>query len=97
MIVGLGHDGHPVPRRLDAAGPERSGQLACSAGLLHIAIFGAKMGVFMITFIWVRWMLPALPVRPAHGPGLAAVHPAGAGEHPGHRPRGRVHEQIGIP
>jgi NADH-quinone oxidoreductase subunit H len=27
-------------------------------GLLHIVIFGAKMGVFMVIFIWVRWMLP---------------------------------------
>ncbi|HTH46900.1 MAG TPA: NADH-quinone oxidoreductase subunit NuoH [Candidatus Limnocylindria bacterium] len=27
-------------------------------GLLHIAIFAAKMGVFMVMFIWVRWMLP---------------------------------------
>ena len=27
-------------------------------GLLHILIFGAKMGVFMVIFIWVRWMLP---------------------------------------
>ena len=28
------------------------------AGLLHIAIFIAKLLVFMVIFIWVRWMLP---------------------------------------
>jgi NADH-quinone oxidoreductase subunit H len=28
------------------------------AGLLHIGIFLAKMTVFMVLFIWVRWMLP---------------------------------------
>jgi NADH-quinone oxidoreductase subunit H len=28
------------------------------AGLLHIGIFLAKMGVFMVIFIWVRWMFP---------------------------------------
>jgi NADH-quinone oxidoreductase subunit H len=27
-------------------------------GLLHIGVFLAKMAVFMIVFIWVRWMLP---------------------------------------
>ena len=27
-------------------------------GILHIAIFLAKMLVFMVIFIWVRWMLP---------------------------------------
>jgi len=27
-------------------------------GLVHIAIFVAKMLVFMVLFIWVRWMLP---------------------------------------
>ena len=29
--------------------------------------------------------VPALPLRPAHGPGLEVDDPAGAGEHPGHR------------
>ena len=28
------------------------------AGLLHIGIFVAKMLLFMVVFIWVRWMLP---------------------------------------
>ena len=28
------------------------------AGLLHIGIFIAKLAVFMVIFIWVRWMLP---------------------------------------
>ncbi|HYE30194.1 MAG TPA: NADH-quinone oxidoreductase subunit NuoH [Methylomirabilota bacterium] len=28
------------------------------AGILHIAIFLAKLAVLMIFFIWVRWMLP---------------------------------------
>jgi NADH-quinone oxidoreductase subunit H len=28
------------------------------AGLLHIGVFMAKMLVFMVVFIWVRWMLP---------------------------------------
>jgi NADH-quinone oxidoreductase subunit H len=27
-------------------------------GILHIAIFLAKMIAFMVVFIWVRWMLP---------------------------------------
>jgi NADH-quinone oxidoreductase subunit H len=27
-------------------------------GLLHIGVFLAKMAVFMVVFIWVRWMLP---------------------------------------
>jgi NADH-quinone oxidoreductase subunit H len=27
-------------------------------GLLHIAVFVAKMLAFMVVFIWVRWMLP---------------------------------------
>ena len=27
-------------------------------GLLHIGVFFAKMALFMILFIWVRWMLP---------------------------------------
>jgi NADH-quinone oxidoreductase subunit H len=27
-------------------------------GLLHIGVFLSKMAVFMIVFIWVRWMLP---------------------------------------
>lgn len=27
-------------------------------GILHIAIFGAKVAVLMILFIWVRWMFP---------------------------------------
>jgi NADH-quinone oxidoreductase subunit H len=27
-------------------------------GLLHIAIFVGKLGLFMLLFIWVRWMLP---------------------------------------
>jgi NADH-quinone oxidoreductase subunit H len=27
-------------------------------GLLNIGIFIAKMAVFMVVFIWVRWMLP---------------------------------------
>jgi len=29
-----------------------------AAGLLHIAIFLAKLLFFMVVFIWVRWMLP---------------------------------------
>jgi NADH-quinone oxidoreductase subunit H len=29
-----------------------------AAGLLHIGIFIGKMLVFMVVFIWVRWMLP---------------------------------------
>lgn len=29
-----------------------------AAGLLHIAIFIAKLLFFMVLFIWVRWMLP---------------------------------------
>jgi NADH-quinone oxidoreductase subunit H len=28
------------------------------AGLLHIGVFMAKMLIFMVVFIWVRWMLP---------------------------------------
>ena len=28
------------------------------AGLLHIGVFMAKMFIFMVVFIWVRWMLP---------------------------------------
>lgn len=27
-------------------------------GLLHIGVFMAKLGLFMLLFIWVRWMLP---------------------------------------
>ena len=27
-------------------------------GLLHIGIFVAKLSIFMVLFIWVRWMLP---------------------------------------
>ena len=27
-------------------------------GLLHIAIFIAKLVVLLVVFIWVRWMLP---------------------------------------
>ena len=27
-------------------------------GLLHIGVFLAKIGVFMVLFIWVRWMMP---------------------------------------
>jgi NADH-quinone oxidoreductase subunit H len=28
------------------------------AGLFHIAVFLGKLGLFMVVFIWVRWMLP---------------------------------------
>jgi NADH-quinone oxidoreductase subunit H len=28
------------------------------AGIVHILIFLAKLAVFMVLFIWVRWMLP---------------------------------------
>jgi len=28
------------------------------AGLAHIGIFLAKMGCFMVMFVWVRWMWP---------------------------------------
>jgi NADH-quinone oxidoreductase subunit H len=28
------------------------------AGILHIVIFLAKMGCFMVMFVWVRWMWP---------------------------------------
>jgi NADH-quinone oxidoreductase subunit H len=27
-------------------------------GLAHVAVFIAKLGFFMVLFIWVRWMLP---------------------------------------
>src|SRR4051812_3569794 len=27
-------------------------------GLIHIAVFIAKLAVFMVLFIWVRWMFP---------------------------------------
>lgn len=29
-----------------------------AAGVAHILIFLAKLGLFMVVFIWVRWMLP---------------------------------------
>jgi NADH-quinone oxidoreductase subunit H len=28
------------------------------AGLAHIAVFLAKLGAFMVMFVWVRWMVP---------------------------------------
>ena len=38
--------------------------------------------------------VPALPLRPVDGPRLASVHPAGLGQHPRDRHRGRFHEPM---
>jgi NADH-quinone oxidoreductase subunit H len=56
---GLGHDGHVVFGRLDAA-LRRLGQAGDSIpmGVAHIVIFMAKVAVLMGMFIWVRWMWP---------------------------------------
>ena len=56
----VGDDGDAVLRRLDAAvvraGPA-GGEILCMASS-HIAIFLAKVLVFLLLFIWVRWMWP---------------------------------------
>jgi NADH-quinone oxidoreductase subunit H len=53
MMVTLFCGGWTLPWLSAPAGP---GSLAL--GLLHIAVFVAKMLAFMVVFIWVRWMLP---------------------------------------
>jgi NADH-quinone oxidoreductase subunit H len=51
MMVTLFLGGWTLPGLSEPAG-------SLLTGLLHIAIFGAKLAVFMIVFIWTRWMLP---------------------------------------
>ncbi len=56
----VGHDGDAVSRRLDAAVRRAwiSRRRPSAIGVLHIGIFLAKILVFMVIFIWVRWMWP---------------------------------------
>jgi NADH-quinone oxidoreductase subunit H len=55
MMVTLFFGGWTLPWfGLDQAAPEAG----IARGLLSIGIFIAKMLVFMVVFIWVRWMLP---------------------------------------
>ena len=51
MMVTLFLGGWTLPGLSEPAG-------SLLAGLLHIAIFLAKLAIFMIIFIWTRWMLP---------------------------------------
>ena len=53
MMVTLFCGGWTLPWLSTPAGVGRFG-----IGLLHIAVFVAKMLAFMVVFIWVRWMLP---------------------------------------
>ena len=50
-------------------------------GLLHIGIFLAKMLVFYVHVHLGALDVAAVPLRSVDGSGLAAFHPAGAGEH----------------
>jgi NADH-quinone oxidoreductase subunit H len=51
MMVTLFFGGWTLPGFSEPAG-------SIAAGLLHIAIFLAKLLFLMVVFIWVRWMLP---------------------------------------
>ena len=55
-----GDDGDAVFRRLDAAvlGAGPSGGERWAMGIAHILVFLVKMLLFMVLFIWVRWMFP---------------------------------------
>ncbi len=50
-------------------------------GILHILIFLAKVCALITLFIWGALDVPAFPLRPVDGSGLASVHSAGAREH----------------
>ena len=53
MMVTLFWGGWTLPGLSTPAGTS-----SLAIGLLHIAVFVAKMLAFMVVFIWVRWMLP---------------------------------------
>lgn len=53
MMVTLFFGGWTLP----LAGLDQPAQ-SLAMGLAHVAIFIAKLGFFMVLFIWVRWMLP---------------------------------------
>ena len=59
MILVVGHDGDAVLRRLDVAvvRPRSTGDDIVH-GVLHIGIFLGKVFLFLVMFIWVRWMWP---------------------------------------
>ena len=50
-------------------------------GLLNIATFFGKVAVLLVVFIWVRWTLPALPLRSAHAARLDFLFRNRAREH----------------
>ena len=51
-----------------------------------LTVLMAKIAVFMLFFVWVRWTLPALPLRPAHATRLEGAAAAGDRQ-PGGRSR----------
>jgi len=59
MMVTLFFGGWTLPFwGLDHSAGESAGTHALLIGLAHILIFLVKMLVFMVLFIWVRWMFP---------------------------------------
>ena len=89
MIARLGHDGDAVLRRLDAAvvRPGPTGDDAPGRRAAHRHLPGEDVRVPGDVHLGAL-DVAALPLRSVDGPGLAAVHPAGAGEHCGHGGRG---------